>query len=286
MRQLGLSLVELLVAIAIGSFIALAGTTYFTTTFGAGISVQKATRAQEQFTALTTAAVSELRRAGYRGNPAQLANYLGSTVGSGGAGTEGTYPAVDVSTQSCALFSYGRQHVCGGNDNNLFNACRAGDGSLSAGQTVLHYRIGLRLQAGVVEAVSTIHPDQYDAPSATAPVASECGDSGVSAGWNAITSLQDLYVDRLVFTQVGETYFDSDQGCEFAVDGCETDTSACGDSISCRIERLYKVEVCAYPENTDDLCVPAADGTQPDGQLYAELFVSPRNSVLISRSYP
>jgi len=37
MRELGLSLVELMVAIAIGSFIALAGTTYFTTSFGAGL---------------------------------------------------------------------------------------------------------------------------------------------------------------------------------------------------------------------------------------------------------
>ena len=76
MRELGLSLVELLVAIAIGAFIALAGTTYFATTFGAGISIQEATRAQAQFTALTNAVRVELRRAGYRGNPSQLANYL------------------------------------------------------------------------------------------------------------------------------------------------------------------------------------------------------------------
>ena len=40
MRELGLSLVELLVAIAIGAFIALAGTTYFATTFGAGETVE------------------------------------------------------------------------------------------------------------------------------------------------------------------------------------------------------------------------------------------------------
>ena len=55
MRELGLSLIELLVAMVIGAFLALAGTTYFATTFGAGLSIQETTRAQEQFAALTNA---------------------------------------------------------------------------------------------------------------------------------------------------------------------------------------------------------------------------------------
>ena len=286
MRQLGLSLVELMVALAIGAFIALAGTTYFATAFRASLSVQDTTRAQEQFTAVTAAAVTEMRRAGYRGNPSQLSNYLSSTEGSGGAGDEGDFPAIDISTASCGLFSYARAHTCGGTDQNKFAVCRDTDGTLLSGtETVLHYRTGLRLQSGVVEAVSVIHPDQYDAPGAVAPETSGCTASGGSSAWQPITVLNDLYVDTLTFTKPGETYFDSDAGCEFSVSSCETDTSTCGDTVSCRIERLYKVVVCAYPENTDGQCVPAAGGSQPDGQLYAELFVSPRNSVLISRSY-
>ena len=282
MRELGLSLVELLVAIAIGAFIALAGTTYFATTFGAGISIQEATRAQAQFTALTNAVRIELRRAGYRGNPSQLANYLVTTEGSSGvAGDEGTFPAIDISTSGCALMSYAREHSCSGSDNANFAVCRDTDGSLLSGTTtVLHYRTGLRLQSGVVEAVSVIHPSQYDVVGATAPVSSDCAAAGGSSAWQSITTAPDLYVDRFVFTMPGETYFDADAGCEFSVGGCETSASTCGDTVSCRIERLYKVEVCAYPGDTDNQCA-----SSPEGKLYAEVFVSPRNNVLISRDY-
>ena len=282
MRELGLSLVELLVAIAIGAFIALAGTTYFATTFGAGISIQEATRAQAQFTALTNAVRIELRRAGYRGNPSQLANYLVTTEGSSGvAGDEGTFPAVDISTSGCALMSYAREHSCSGSDNANFAVCRDTDGSLLSGtDTVLHYRTGLRLQSGVVEAVSVIHPSQYDVVGSTAPVSSDCAATGGSSAWQSITTAPDLYVDRFVFTMPGETYFDADAGCEFSVGGCETSAGAGGDTVSCRIERLYKVEVCACPGDTDNQCA-----SSPEGRLYAEIFVSPRNNVLISRDY-
>jgi type II secretory pathway component PulJ len=271
-----------LVAIAIGAFIALAGTTYFATTFGAGISIQEATRAQAQFTALTNAVRIELRRAGYRGNPSQLANYLVTTEGSSGvAGDEGTFPAIDISTSGCALMSYAREHSCSGSDNANFAVCRDTDGSLLSGtDTVLHYRTGLRLQSGVVEAVSVIHPSQYDVVGATAPVSSDCAAAGGSSAWQSITTAPDLYVDRFVFTMPGETYFDADAGCEFSVGGCETSASTCGDTVSCRIERLYKVEVCAYPGDTDNQCA-----SSPEGKLYAEIFVSPRNNVLISRDY-
>ena len=282
MRELGLSLVELLVAIAIGAFIALAGTTYFATTFGAGMSIEEATRAQAQFTALTNAVRVELRRAGYRGNPSQLANYLVTTEGSSGvAGDEGTFPAVDISTSGCALMSYAREHSCSGSDNANFAVCRDTDGSLLSGtDTVLHYRTGLRLQSGVVEAVSVIHPSQYDVVGSTAPVSSDCAATGGSSAWQSITTAPDLYVDRFVFTMPGETYFDADAGCEFSVGGCETSAGAGGDTVSCRIERLYKVEVCACPGDTDNQCA-----SSPEGRLYAEIFVSPRNNVLISRDY-
>ena len=99
----------------------------------------------------------------------QVADYLTSTEGAGDAGTEGTFPAIDISDDFCGLFSYARQHSCVTGDNDLFASCRAGDGSLSTDSTVLHHRLGLRLMSGVVEAVSVIHPDQYDAPGA-APV--------------------------------------------------------------------------------------------------------------------
>ena len=161
MRQLGLSLVELMVALAIGAFIALAGTTYFATAFRASLSVQDTTRAQEQFTAVIGCGHRDEAR-GYRGNPSQLSTYLSSTEGSGGAGDEGDFPAIDISTASCGLFSYARAHTCGGTDQNKFAVCRDTDGTLLSGtETVLHYRTGLRLQSGVVEAVSVIHPDQY-----------------------------------------------------------------------------------------------------------------------------
>ena len=137
-----------------------------------------------------------------------------------------------------------------------------------------------------MEAVAVIHPDQFLSASG---VDSSCAASGVDSAWSAVTRLSDLYVDQFAATLQDERYFDADTDCILGTTGtdCETlGSSDCGDTISCRIERLYKVVLCAYPDSTTDgLCVASADGTQPDGQVYGEIFITPRNDVMISKVY-
>ncbi|MCH1493213.1 MAG: prepilin-type N-terminal cleavage/methylation domain-containing protein, partial [Luminiphilus sp.] len=122
-EQTGLSLVELMVAIAIASFVALAGTTLYVTTVGAGKELYDEASQTEQIFAITSALSADIRRAGYRGDPTALSTYLVSTRGSGGAvGDEGDYPAVEFSTtgpptaagntNDCILVQYRRKHTC------------------------------------------------------------------------------------------------------------------------------------------------------------------------------
>ena len=96
-NQGGLSLVELMVAIAIASFIALAGTTLYVTTVGAGKELYDEASQTEQVFAITSALSGDIRRAGYRGNPTALSTYLVTTRGSTGvAGDEGDLSLIHI----------------------------------------------------------------------------------------------------------------------------------------------------------------------------------------------
>lgn len=280
MRQLGYSLVELMVAIAIASFIALAATIYFSSVFSASNIIRTSSAAQAHFNAVASTAVAEMRRSGYRGYPGRLPTYLQTTGSVSGVPNEGDYPGVEVGTD-CALVTYVRDHTCRAGDDSNFAECVGGAGTAAG----LYYRVGLRLTAGVIEAVSVIHPEQY---LGSAPVDSSCSASGATSAWEPLTAYSDLYFDRFSVSQEAQTIYDGDSGCALGTVGseCESNVYAdCGDSISCRITRIYRIELCAYPEATDDLCDPTYGADTPAGQLYNELFVTPRNDVLISMDY-
>lgn len=286
--ECGLTLVELIIAISIGAFIALAGTTLYGTTIATGAQVSKSAAASERINAILWTLNRDLKRAGYRGTPTDLSLYLQSTTGSAGVtGDEGAFPAVDVSTAGCILYTYATDYSCLAGDANRFTLCDDGSGNTAVGNVIpLYHRYGFRLSSGVMEAVATIHPTQFISPP---PLDSSCTASGVNSAWSSVTRLSELYVDVFTAALHAERYLDADTGCILGTSGtdCETDTAAdCGDTISCRIERLYKVTLCAYPDRTTDgLCVPAADGTQPDGQIFGEMFAAPRNDVIIARVY-
>ena len=280
MRQLGLSLVELMVAIAIASFIALAATSYYAAMFSASNAVRNTASAQADFNAVTNTLVAEIRRSGYRGSPTEVAAYVATTGNSSGAPTLGSYPAVEIAT-GCALVAYASDYTCASGDDSNFAECAAGVGTA----TSLHYRSGLRLTSGVIEAVSVIHPNQYIGSS---PVDSSCTATGGTSAWAPLSDTTELYFDRFTITEQASTIYDGDTACVLGTAGtdCEANVYAdCGDSISCRIKRVYKLEVCAYPTNTDALCDPNYGGSVPSGQLYNEFFVTPRNDVLISKDY-
>jgi prepilin-type N-terminal cleavage/methylation domain-containing protein len=280
MRQLGLSLVELMVAIAIASFIALAATSYYAAIFSASNAVRSAASSQALFNTVANTLVAEIRRSGYRGSPGEVAAYVTTTGNSSGTPSLGSYPAVETAT-GCALVAYARDYICASGDESNFTECAAGAGTV----TSLHYRSGLRLSFGVIEAVSVIHPNQY---TGSAPVDSSCTATGVTSAWAPLSEATELYFDRFTITEQASMIYDGDTGCVLgtADTDCESKVySDCGDSISCRIKRVYKVEVCAYPTHIDDLCDPNYGGKVPRGQLYNEFFVTPRNDVLVSKDY-
>ncbi len=283
--QRGLSLVELMVALAVGVFITLAASSFLVTNQDLSFSAQKTARAQEQFASVVAAVSGELRRAGYRGRPEEVGAYLQAGASPMSTANEGRFPAVDISTPSCVLLAYAERYECASGDNTRYSICADEDGSLVTTDVALHRRVGFRLTEGVVEGVSVVHPDAYDVGAATASETSDCAASDNSSAWQGITSIDQLYFDRFIVSLEDETYFDADSGCEFESTDCETDTTTCGDSISCRINRLYKLELCAYPQPADNLCVPQAGGSQSSGQLFSEIFITPRNSTLIARSY-
>ena len=280
MRQLGFSLVELMLGIVLASFIALAAATYYSSLFSASHLVRTTGAAQAQFTAVTSAAVAEIRRSGYRGYPGRIPTYLQTTGSSGGVPDEGDNPAVELGTE-CVLVSYVRDHTCGVGEETKFAECAGGEGTAAG----LYYRVGLRLRSGVLEAVSVVHPNQF--LTATSDDSS-CAAIGTPSVWQPLTSRGDLYVDRFSVSQAYQEVFDGDAGCVLGTAGTACEDAAftdCGDVISCRIKRAYRVEVCTYDAVEDGLCDPDFGPNVPAGQRYNELFVTPRNDVLISRDY-
>ena len=103
----------------------------------------------------------------------------------------------------------------------------------------------------------------------------------------AVTNLSDVFVDTFTVELVEQESADGDNGCVLGTVGaspCDTYGSTnladCGTtSLSCRIDRLYKITLCAYPENTDGLC-----GGNPANKIYTEVFAKPRNAVLIQKA--
>lgn len=304
-EQTGLSLVELMVAIAIASFVALAGTTLYVTTVSAGKELYDEASQTEQIFAITSALSADIRRAGYRGDPTALSTYLVSTRGSGGAvGDEGDYPAVEFSTtgpptaagntNDCILVQYRRRHTCASGDEAITACDTNTDGTVDTvgAEVSVHHRFGYRLVSGVMEAVAVIHPGEYD----TTPTDdSACDATGNTSAWSELTASDSLYVDEFEVELLAQTIIDADNNCPLGVNGaspCDSHAtysnplgSDCGNTVSCRVQRLYKIKLCAYPGSTDGQCVAAAGGSQPENQIYVEVLASPRNDTLIAKAY-
>jgi prepilin-type N-terminal cleavage/methylation domain-containing protein len=280
----GFSLTELMVAIAISSFIALAGTTFYVTSVGAGKDVFDAAARTEQIYSPVASLLDDIRRAGYRGAPAALSTYLLTTQGSGtSAGNEGAYPAIEfgmsgapteTDTTDCVLISYVQQYGCVAGDG--VSACSGSGGTV----VKVHHRFGYRLKNNVLEATVGVHPGEY---SSNAPD-SECNAAAATAPWVPVTKLTEVLVDSFEVELIEETIVDGDNDCELGENlapPCDTygDTglATCGSTaLSCRIDRLYKVTLCAYPGDTAGQCT-----SNPDDKIYVELYAKPRNSALI-----
>ncbi len=128
-----------------------------------------------------------------------------------------------------ALVAYARDYTCASGDESNFTECAAGAGAA----TSLHYRSGLRLSSGVIEAVSVIHPNQYIG---SAPVDSSCTATGGTSAWAPLSETAELYFDRFTITEQASTIYDGDTACVLGTVGTDYESNVyadCGDSISC-----------------------------------------------------
>jgi hypothetical protein len=178
-----------------------------------------------------------------------------------------------ATTTDCVLVSYVQQHTCVAGDGV--------SGCSSSGTVVqVHHRYGYRLKNNVLEATVGVHPGEY---TGSAPD-SGCNVAAATAPWVPVTRLADVFVDTFEVALIDENIADGDNDCTLGVTEaapCDTygNTSlqTCGSTaLSCRIDRLYKVTLCAYPGSTSGQCA-----SDPDDKIYVELYAKPRNAVQI-----
>jgi len=103
-RQLGLSLIELMVAITVGLFLMAGLATFMVSTLNSHASTMKSSRLNQEMRAAMTLMVREIRRAGYWGSPSSNAGSL-SGVGAG-ATYSNPFKTVNTATAGCILFTY------------------------------------------------------------------------------------------------------------------------------------------------------------------------------------
>ena len=280
MRQLGLSLVELMVAIAIASFIALTAMSYYAAMFSASNAVRNTAFAQSHFNTLANTLVAEIRRSGYRGSPTEVAAYVATTGNSSGKPIVGSYPAVET-TGDCVLVAYARDYNCALGDEDDFTECSSGAGA----RALLHYRTGFRVRSGVMEAISVVHPNQYISPPT---LDSSCTATGITSAWKPINEKTRIRFDVFSVIEHASVIYDGDYGCVLGTPDTRCSSSVysdCGDSISCRIKRVYKIELCANLADSGYRCDNTTVERMDVNQFHTELFVTPRNDVLIAKEY-
>lgn len=141
------------------------------------------------------------------------------------------------------------------------------------------------MSSGVIEAVSVIHPNQYISSPA---LDSSCTATGITSAWKPLNEKTRIRFDVFRVVEHTSVIYDGDYGCVLGTPDTKCSSSLysdCGDSISCRIKRAYKIELCANLAESGYRC----DNTTREGmdvdQFQTKLFVTPRNDVLIAKEY-
>jgi type II secretory pathway component PulJ len=247
-RQLGLSLTELMIAITLGAFVALAGSTFYVTTVSTGKTIFNKTRATEQARAVIDTIAHDFRRVGYRGDSAVISD-LSATL------SAFLFPSQDFmlgeasgeAANSCITYSYEAVNDATGLPETL------------------HY--GFKLVGGTVQATNN--------GAATCDAATH---------WEAATDANSVWIDKLAFSANYRCYDAEDGSLADASDSelsCGA-ISACGDSISCFERRQLSIALCAYPLDSGSAgdCQENNNDSSPEGQLYAVLSSTSRNDLL------
>ena len=245
-RQLGLSLTELMIAITLGAFVALAGSTFYVTTVSTGKTIFNKTRATEQARAVIDTIAHDFRRVGYRG-PTVISD-LSATLDAEPSPDFTLGAASGEAANSCITYSYEAVNDATGLPETL------------------HY--GFKLVGGTVQATNN--------GAATCDAATH---------WEAATDANSVWIDKLAFSANYRCY-DAEDGSLVDASNPElscSDTSIdCGGAISCFERRQLSIALCAYPLDSGSAgdCQENNDDSSPEGQLYAVLNSTSRNDLL------
>lgn len=264
-----------MIAITLGAFVALAGSTFYVTTVSTGKTIFNKTRATEQARAVIDTIAHDFRRVGYRGltvvgkppddqeycEPEDPNSYLGLFCWNPKKGFE-LSEASGEAANSCITYSYEALNDATGLPE------------------ILHY--GFKLVGGTVQATNN--------GAATCDAATH---------WEAATDANSVWIDKLAFSANYRCY-DAEDGSLADASNPElscSDISDCGcqdqDSLkaetckdknhrSCFERRQLSIELCAYPLDSGSAgdCQENNDDSSPEGQLYAVLSSTSRNDLL------
>ena len=241
LQQRGLSLVELIISVAIGAFIALAGSSLYINTVTTGTDVFDRTRATEQARAIVDTVTQDFRRIGYQtgqllDNPLGLFTSPPSRDVSLGA-------ALGESEDSCILYHY-----------------QTGSGPLDIGY------FGFRLLAGAVQV----------SESETA----QCDDAADAPHWLAATERETVLIDQLRF-RLAQRCMDAESRQWLGAEPCRNFTECGSSRTCRERRRLdvtlcsFPADI-----GIAGSCQLGAGANTPEGQLFLHVAATSRNDRL------
>ena len=241
LQQRGLSLVELIISVAIGAFIALAGSSLYINTVTTGTDVFDRTRATEQARAVVDTVNHDFRRIGYQAgqlldNPLDL--FTSPPIDDVSLGA-----ATGESEDSCILYHY-----------------QTGAGPLDIGY------FAFRLLAGTVQVSESSAAKCDDAPNAT--------------HWLGATEPETVLIDQLRF-RLAQRCMDAESRQWLGAEPCRNFTECGSTRTCRERRRLdvtlcsFPADI-----GVPGSCQPEAGASTPDGQLFLRVAATSRNDRL------
>ena len=242
-RQKGLTLTELMVSLAVSSFIVLAAATHYTITYRTTISAQNSALRTEQFTKTEHVISSAIRESGYLGSLSNVTTHLTTTGGYNNTSSptaKAHAKTVHPDTEdNCVVIEIG-------------TATETGSSVIDQA----YYLYGFRIDGDTVQS------------SRGTSVACNSGT------WSDLTVSDVLEFKSLKVTQDGDDAFvnaDSPTLATLNGDDCYGSPRA----NNCLIEQLWQLELCALPPDSDDT---TCDDTT--SAYFSQVLITPRNPLM------
>lgn len=248
-QEWGLSLVELIISVAIGAFVAMAGSALYVTTVATGTEVFDRTQATEQGRAIVDTIMQDFRRVGYRAGTLLTDPISAFTV----------QPSVDI---------------------------RVGAAPGEAANSCLIYHYELPTQDAVIPVTVTVGFRRITGIVQLSEVDfAACNDTPEADHWAAVTEPEVVTIDHLQFTALARC-MDADTR-EWLGDSACANYPSCGDSRTCRERRRLDISLCSTPAGSEASCQLNPDSEPPEGQLRLNVTATSRNDrVLFARTVP